>query len=467
MGLLLAAFAACKQQSVPQNETPTPEASPTATPTTPPLSPTPVPTPTPIYVPWKRLETAKLFNGIDLRTSVETESGTTATATRNDPESYTLNLELKVRVPKPTADLSDLELLNPSLSSILPGLAAMMPDARVSHFFEDFYRQKIANLQHNLPRLDLLLSRHNFYDCETVLEFQHPTTLRRALLVQAAMDVDMDGSDSDRVPLVDGTIANYQPMTSYKWPKKTAQPNQFLASREIRLKQLEAELETKGLSLERSMELRTLIPDARYELNQLKTHNFLVATTDPYVVMPGSLVTQDNQPFTPRIGDYCVVIYKNTLYPALIGDVGPRDKIGEASYRICKEINPRSTPYNRPVSDLKITYLVFPNSADKPFDAPDLDKIRSHCEQLLNEVGGYKGELHVWENLIKPPPTPTPTPAPTPTITPTQTPAPSPTAAAETSPTNSPSQTPIPSPRAASPTPLPAITPSATPTATP
>jgi len=449
---LVLATAACKQQPSPQPGFPTPLSTPTATPALTPVPlPTPIPTPTPVYVPSKRLETSKMFNGIELHSSVETEFGTTATTDRNDPESYMLDLRLKVRVPKPDTDLSQLDTLNPFLSAALPGLATMIPGAKASHFYDDFYRHKVAMLQHNLPRLDLLLSRHNFFDCETVLELQHPDTQRRALLVQADMDVDMDGSDADRVPMVDGTITNYQPMTSYKWPKKTAVPNQFLASREAKLKQLEAELATKGLSAERSLELRTLIPQVRYEFNQLKTQSFLVATTDPFVVMPGSLITQDGQPFTPHIGDYCVVIFKNTLYPSIVGDVGPRDKIGEASYRIGKEINPRSTAYNRPVSDLKVTYLVFPNSADKPFDAPDLEKIRARCEQLLNEIGGYKGELLVWENLIKPPPTPTPSLTPAPSASPSPgtsptapTPTPSQGIAPQSSASASPSVTPAP-----------------------
>ena len=427
----LLALAACKPQPVVPSGSPTPSPTPAAT-------ATPVPSPTPVYIPSKHIETSKIFNGIELHSSVETESGTNATTERNDTGSYTLNLELKVRVPQAVTDLSALDALNPFLSTDLPGLAAMMPGAKASHFYDDFYRHKVALLQHNIARLDLLLSRHNFFDCETVLELDHPDTHRRALLVQADMDIDMDGSDSDRVPLVDGSIANYQPMTSYKWAKKTAVPNQFLPSREARLKLLEAEAATKGLSPERAAELRTLIQQVRYELNQLKTHSFLVATTDPFIVLPSSLLTQDARPFTPHVGDYCVVIFKNTLYPAIIGDVGPRDKIGEASYRIGKEINPKATAYNRPVSDLKVTYLVFPGSADKPFDAPDLEKMRARCTELLNEIGGSAGELHTWENLIKPPPTPTPSPSPSPT------PSPSPSAPPSTSPSPTPSAAPSP-----------------------
>ncbi len=418
---LIAILAGCVRRADEAEEKPTPTPAPT-----PAQTPTPVPSPTPIYVPAKRLEVSKLFNGMQLRSSVETEFGTTATNERNTPASYALDLQLKVQVPKPNSDLQQIAALNDQLPIVLPGLATMLPAAKVSPFFDRLYRLKVNALRQNLARLDLLLSRHNFYDCETVLELQDPTTRRHALLIQADMDIDMDGSDSDRVPLVDGSSANYQPMTSYQWPKKTAVPNQFLASRETKLKQLEDELAAKTAGAERAQELRTLIPELRYEVNRLKSHSFLVATTDPYIVLPGSLVTKDGQPFTPQVGDYCVVIYKNTLYPLIVGDVGPSNKMGEGSYRIGKEINARASANNRPVSDLKVTYLVFPNSADKPFDAPDLEKWRTRCEQLLNEIGGCQGELHTWENLIKPPPTPTPTPSPSPTPTPSATPASSP-----------------------------------------
>ena len=106
-----------------------------------------------------------------------------------------------------------------------------------------------------------------------------------------------------------------------------------------------------------------------------------------------------------------------------MGDVGPGDKVGEASLRIAKEINPLATPYNRPVSDLKVTYLIFPGTADKPFGPPDLEKIRARCEKLVEEMGGATVALHQWENLI---PTPTPTPSPTPTPEPSPSASPSP-----------------------------------------
>ena len=74
-----------------------------------------------------------------------------------------------------------------------------------------------------------------------------------------------------------------------------------------------------------------------------------------------------------------MVIYQGKLYPALLGDVGPSYKIGEASLRICSQLDPRSTAYNRPASDLNITYIVFPGSAEDPPGPPDLQKLHDRC----------------------------------------------------------------------------------------
>jgi hypothetical protein len=378
-----------------------------------------------VHIPFKKLETSKLFNEVEVHSSVEADFGTSATLERDTPESYSLELKLKVRVPKAKFELAQLTSINPVLPQVLPALDSLVKDAKVSHFFGDFYGLKVASLQRNLSRLDLLLSRHNFFDCETILELQHPETKRRALLIQSDMDIDMDGSDSDRVPSVEGSTANFQPMTSYKWPKKTEAPNGFLPTRESKLQLWEAELAAASKTgtnrpsgTERIREMREALPALRYEVSQLKNMSFLVAATDPYVVLPGSIVGKNREAFTPHLGDYCVVIYGDKLYPAIIGDVGPSNKMGEASLRLGKEINPRSTAYNRSSNDLKVTYLVFPGSADKPWGPPDLDKWHERCDALLKELGGYSGQLHAWENLIPPPPTPTPAPSPSPSTSP-------------------------------------------------
>ena len=85
---------------------------------------------------------------------------------------------------------------------------------------------------------------------------------------------------------------------------------------------------------------------------------------------------------------------------------GPTIKSAKASLRIAKELNALSTAYNRPVSDLKVTYIIFPGTAEKPFGPPDLEKIHARCETLVREIGGASVPLHKWENIIPPSPTP-------------------------------------------------------------
>ncbi len=106
----------------------------------------------------------------------------------------------------------------------------LTPDS-VSPFFKELYETKLKNLREDLGRLDQLLSRHNFYDCQTVLQLRHPETKRRAVLLQADMDVDADGSDADRLPAGSGTSPNFQPVTSYRWPKKSAIPERLHRAR--------------------------------------------------------------------------------------------------------------------------------------------------------------------------------------------------------------------------------------------
>jgi len=404
----------------------------------------PEPSPTPTRPPAIRgkLETPRLFNDIALHASVEPTPGGAASDERVDPQSYVLDLKLLARVPTPNKTIEELAKVSPELPRLLPGLATMLTPESVSPFFAELYNTKVKMLRENLNRLDQLLSKHNFYDCQTVLQFRHPQTHRRAVLLQADMDVDADGSDADRLPLGSSAPTNFKPFTSYKWSKKTSAPNAYLAPTEERLRAAEVEYALKTIAPERKKELRTAIGRLREEVESLKKFSFLIGATDPYIVLPGSFARGRD---ATKVGDYAVVIFGNAIYPAIVGDVGPADKVGEASLRIAKEINSLATPYNRPVSDLKVTYLFFPGTADTPFGPPDLEKLQARCQALVNEIGGAAVPLHHWENIIPPPPTPTPAPSPSPSPTPTSTSSPA------ISPSTSPSATfafPIPSPSA-------------------
>src|SRR4029450_2445103 len=352
----------------------------------------------------------KLFNGITLHSTVETTAGADAATERTQPESYVLDLKLLAHVPSPNKTIEELAKVSPELPKLLPGLASMLSTDSVSPLFAQLYDTKVRMLRENRGRVDLLLSRHNFFDCQTVLQLQHPQTHRKALLLQADMDVDADGSDADRMSIVTATPANFKPSTSYRWPKTTSAPNPYLAATEDGLKRAEAEFALSTTTPARKRDLRHIIPQWRGEVGTLKKYSFLIGATDPFIVVPGAFL-HGSDPV--KLGDHALVIFGNAIYPALVGDVGPNDKAGEASLRIAKEINTLSTPYNRPVSDLKVTYLIFPDTAEKPFGPPDLEKLQARCETLVKEIGGASVPLHRWENIVPPPPTPSPVSSPT------------------------------------------------------
>jgi len=398
------ALAGCRK-TPPAEEAKTPP--PLEEPAAEPVPPVPPP-PGPITIPYKKLDTAKLFSGITLKTTFSAELGASASVERKDPASYELDLQLRVRVPKPHQSMEELLQLNPDLGTALPELAQLLESAKVSPLYEEFYQRKVASLQSNLTRLDALLSRHNFFDIETILELESPLTKRRALLIQSDMDVDTDGSDGDRVSTVEGVSTTFQPFTSYRWPKVTAKPNPFLTIWEKRLKDAEKEIGGPNITPVRQKELQETRANLKNEISQLKKSSFLVGSVDPFVVLPLPVVSRKEGQAAAKIGDYCVVVHGGRLFPAVVGDAGPSVKSGEGSLRLCREISARANLANRAESDLKVTYLIFPNTAEPNRAAPALEKWWIQCDQLLGEIGGYRGELAYWEDLTKPKPAPPP-----------------------------------------------------------
>jgi Fungal chitosanase of glycosyl hydrolase group 75 len=419
------ALAGCREAKIPEpSETPTPASTETPTP-----APTPAPTPTPTplpeaFIPSSRMETARLFNSLELHSKVVTVEGPPASAGRKNPDAYQLDLELKVAVPRAAQTIEELADTDPEIGSALPGLKDQLASAKVSKFYYGLYQLKVDAINRLLARLDQLISRHNFFDCNTILEIQDAKSLRKALLIQSDMDVNADGSDSDRQLDVDGSSTNFQPYTSYRWPKKTEKPSQFLPEREAKLKQLQADYDSKGTSPDKKKSLKDQIEQMQREIADLKKYSYLISKNDPFVVLPGFMLRQPTHPFAPKLGDYAVVIYKGTIYPALLGDVGPSYKIGEGSLRISAQLDPRSNPYNRPSSNLNITYLIFPGSAEDQPGPPNLKRLHDKCAALLGELGGYGGPLWQWEDLLAQP-SPSPSPSASPQSSASSTPNPS------------------------------------------
>jgi hypothetical protein len=372
----------------------------------------PPPPPLPnAFVPRKTVAVSELFNGIKIQTKLQSTEGGRASVERKNDAAYQVTFNVSVTVPKPNTTLPELASLNEHLPKALPGLAEMVPAAQVSGFYHHLYDLKQKAVEKNLAQLDKALSRHNFFDCETALELRHPTTGRRVLLLQGEMDVVADGSDGDRMANFDDYVfasSHFQGTTSYSWKKLTDKPNPLIPKYEGRIEEARKKLAAAtGAAQKKS--LQGDIDYYKRMITSLKTTSFLIASEDPFIVLPLSMRGYVGvEEFAPQLGDYAVVVSGNRLLPAIIGDYGPREKMGEASLRIAKEINPKATPYARPESDLEISYFIFSGSADKPFGPPDYKRWHERCAALLAEVGGVGAgyALHQWEDRLTPKPDP-------------------------------------------------------------
>jgi hypothetical protein len=354
------------------------------------------------YVGRKDVDVASLFNGITVKTNLVTEQGGFASLERLDPEAYKAEFQLSIRVPRANQSVAELSRINEHLPKALPGLGTLVETGKVSAFYHKLYENKTRRVQTDVTRLNKALDRHNFFDCETILELKHPTSQRKVLLIQSEMDVVADGSDGDRVPKLEEYIYMsdyYQPFTSYAWTKRTATPNPLLARWESRLEKLKAEYAVKGLSAARNAELKASMSQVTLEIKDMKARSSLIAEKDPFIVL--SLLFrgyEEQNAFTPGMGDYAAVVHGDKIYPAICGDYGPSYKMGEASLMMAKAVNEKATPYRRPESDLKVTYVIFPGTGVKPWGPPDLKVWEQKVTEYLNEVGGigvgYK--LHEW-----------------------------------------------------------------------
>lgn len=370
-----------------------------------------------------------LRSGIPFKTEVKIEKGGIASKERVDGGSYTAFYQLSLRVPAPAKTLAELETSNPELSKILPGLPPLVEKAKVSPWFGKLYDNKTTRVRRDANTLNELLTKHNIYDCETILNLESETG-RKVFFMQAEMDVVSDGSDGDRLPTMPDDIVNsthYQPFTSYGWPKKSQTPNPMIAGWEKRVAAAQKELAAASTTAARKTWLRDRIQYLKRGIDDLKARSFLIADHDPFVVVPIDILGA-NDAFSPNAGDYAVVVYGKKVYPAIVGDGGPTFKVGEGSLRLARELNPKANSYNRPVSDLKVTYLIFPGSRDAERSAPDYEKWRQRCHELLAGIGGLgEGyELHRWaDTLPKPPPETPPVTVPpgVPPVTPVPVPA--------------------------------------------
>lgn len=348
----------------------------------------------------------ELARGLNLKTKVNFIEGDRASIVRTTPSNYRATLTLDIVVPKALTKAEELATVNPYLDNMLPGLKELFSSGRLSPFYSLLYTRKQNEIRKKLSSLNRVLDRHNFYDTETILELRHPATDRKVLWLQSEMDVVSDGSDGDRLTTMPDKILNssfYQPSTSYRWLKKTNKTNPLLPVWEKRLSGLQTSL-TKATG-EKKAQLRNDIEHATLVIAELKRNSFLIAEYDPFIVLPLGIVNQKSS-YSPSFGDFAIIVVGKKMYPAIVGDAGPRYKTGEASLRLATAINAQASSYARPVSDLTVSYIIFPGSALEEKGPPDYEAWERTCNHLLSEIGGIGTgySLHKWDDLLAPPP---------------------------------------------------------------
>ena len=226
-----------------------------------------------MVIPPKTREVARLYNGIQVRSSFEGEPGRQASLERETAASYALDLQFSIKVPVAARTAAEITHSAPTLLAALPKLTALLDKAEVSKFYYGIYQNKTELLRQNLAHLDALLPRDIFYDTDTVLEIQDPDSKRKFLLIQSDMDVDSDGSDPDRLNEVDTTDPTFQPLTSYKWPKRGPVPNPLLKPYHDRLDRLEADLKANPAHRNTALAIEA----QRNVINQIEHYGSLIA----------------------------------------------------------------------------------------------------------------------------------------------------------------------------------------------
>ncbi|UMP02289.1 glycoside hydrolase family 75 protein [Amycolatopsis sp. EV170708-02-1] len=93
----------------------------------------------------------------------------------------------------------------------------------------------------------------------------------------------------------------------------------------------------------------------------------LVADETPYIVVPSISSTWNFEKAGLKGAGSCAVIYNNKVLYTVIGDTGPKDIIGEASYATAKALGINPDPKNGGV-DSGVTYICFKNSKVSPIE---------------------------------------------------------------------------------------------------
>ena len=340
----------------------------------------------------------ELTRGLNNRSNVHFTPGTTASQDRGKKDAYQVRVSMHALLPQP-AEGNDLLKANPELPKVLPAFEQLMQASKVSPWFHSLYLHKQNRVRKNTALLNQVLDRHNFYDTDTILNITAPDSKRNVLWIQADMDVVSDGSDGDRLPSMPEEIKKsdyYQPTTSYRWRKLGTTPNPLLEGWQERLKRYRKEGNKESEE------------HAKLVITDLQRYSFLLAEYDSFIVIPLTVKEGKDDTYRPSPGDYAAVVVGKRVFPAIVGDFGPKFKTGEASLRLSKAVNPKAKVYARPVSDLGVSYIIFPGTKEPENGPINYERLNTRVRELLQELGGLgpEAEFVEMQDLLPPPAAP-------------------------------------------------------------
>ena len=95
---------------------------------------------------------------------------------------------------------------------------------------------------------------------------------------------------------------------------------------------------------------------------------YLAAERLPYIVVPAPSGIWNHRDHGVRGGSVAVVIHGDSVQYAVVGDVGPSDLIGEASYATAHALGIRADPHGGG-TDSGVTYIVFKDTQVTPIES--------------------------------------------------------------------------------------------------
>mgnify|MGYP001071086847 CR=1 FL=1 len=94
---------------------------------------------------------------------------------------------------------------------------------------------------------------------------------------------------------------------------------------------------------------------------------YLSAERLPYIVVPAAGPIWNHRDHGVRGGTVAAVVYRDRVQYAVVGDIGPHDVIGEASYATAKALGITPDPRGGGTAS-GVTYIVFKDSQVKPIE---------------------------------------------------------------------------------------------------